>query len=123
VYYYQARAILDSTPSDLKGAEEAIAHALTLTADDPYIFVLAGKISFAEKNYSQALQRLTAADRLQPKYIPTHYALRDTYKAMGDERSASAELDIIKNLAKDNPGEDTNPFALESFLFSVRSSR
>ncbi len=121
VYYYQARAILDAAPDDLKSAQNAITKALALTAKDPYILVLAGKISFARKDYSQALQHLLAANRLQPRLIPVHYALRDTYKALGDDQRSAAELEVIKGLAKEDPSQDTNSFSLENFLFEVRA--
>jgi predicted Zn-dependent protease len=120
VYYYLARAILHAAPDDLNGAQNAITHALALTASDPYILVLGGKISLAQKNYSQALERLLAAKRLQPSLIPAHYALRDTYKALGDKQKSNAELDDIKRLASENPSQDTNPFSMENFLFGVR---
>ena len=120
VYYYLARAILHAAPDDLNAAQNAITHALTLTASDPYILVLGGKISLAQKNYSQALERLLAAKRLQPTLIPAHYALRDTYKALGDKQKSNAELDDIKRLASENPSQDTNPFSMENFLFAVR---
>ncbi len=120
VYYYQSRAIMDATPDDLNSAQTAITQALALTAKDPYILVLAGKISLAQKYYSQALERLLAAKQLQPTLVPVHYALRDTYAALGDEQKSAAELEDIKRLASENRSQDTNPFSMENFLFEVR---
>lgn len=120
VYYYLARAILHATPDHLDAAQSAIQHAVELNPKDPYVLLLAGKISFEKKEYSKAVALLLAAKRLQPTLIPACYALRDTYKALGEEQKAAAEIDDIKRLAKANPQPDTNPFAIENFLFGVR---
>ena len=120
VYYYKALAITHSAPDDLDGAQKAINHALALTSKDPYAFVLAGKISLAKKNYSQAVQQFLAAARLQPTLIPAHYGLRDAYKALGDERKSAAQMQEIKLLARENQPPGQNPFAAERFLFAVQ---
>jgi tetratricopeptide (TPR) repeat protein len=119
-YYYEALAITHAAPNDLDGAQNAIAHALALTSKDPYIFLLAGKISLAKKDYSKAIQLLLEATRLQPTLVPAHYALRDAYKALGDEQKSAAELGEIKRIARENPADDQNPFSMENFLFAVR---
>ncbi|MGI8958797.1 MAG: tetratricopeptide repeat protein [Bryobacteraceae bacterium] len=120
VYYYQALAIMHAAPNDLETAQNAIAHALALTSKDPYIFLLAGKISLARKDYSKAIDYLLEATHLQPTLIPAHYALRDAYKALGDEQKSAAELGEIKRIARENPADDQNPFSMEDFLFAVR---
>lgn len=119
-YYYEALAITHAAPNDLDSARNAIAHALALTSKDPYIFLLAGKISLAKKDYSAAIQQLLEATHLQPTLIPAHYALRDAYKALGDEQKSAAELGEIKRIARENPADDQNPFSMENFLFAVR---
>lgn len=119
-YYYQALAITHSAPQDLDAAQTAIARAMSLTSRDPYIYLLAGKISLARKEYPAAIERLLQATRLHPTLIPAHYALRDAYKALGDERKSSAELEAIKHIASETAGSDQSPFSMEDFLFSVR---
>ena len=120
VYYYQALAITHAAPDDLDSAQNAIAHALALTSKDPYVFLLAGKLSLAKKDYSKAIERLIEATHLQPALIPAHYALRDAYKALGDEAKSAAELEEIKRIVRENPADDQNPFSMEDFLFAVR---
>jgi tetratricopeptide (TPR) repeat protein len=118
-YYYQALAIIHAAPDDLDSAQNAITHALALTSKDPYIYLLAGKIALAKKDYSTAIGRLLEATRLQPTLVPAHYGLRDAYKALGEEQKSAAELDQIKRIARDNPADEANPFSAQDFLFSV----
>ncbi|MFL6352654.1 MAG: tetratricopeptide repeat protein [Bryobacteraceae bacterium] len=120
VYYYQALAITHAAPNALDSAQHAIARALTLSSKDPYIFLLAGKISLAKKDYDKAIRYLLDATRLQPTLIPAHYALRDAYKALGDEQKSAAEMGEIKRIARGNPTDDQNPFSMQNFLFAVR---
>lgn len=120
VYYYEALAITHANPDDLDDAQKAITHALALTSNDPYAFVLAGKISLAKKSYGKAVQYFLAAERLQPTLIPAHYGLRDAYRTLGDQQKSAAEMESIKRLASQNQSPDQNPFAAEKFLFAVR---
>ena len=119
-YYYQALAITHLSPEDAEAAENAIARAMALTATDPYVYLLAGKISLARKDYSTAIQRLLVAAHLQPRLIPAHYALRSAYKALGDEQKSAAELEEIKRIGAENAASDKSPFSVEDFLFTVR---
>jgi tetratricopeptide (TPR) repeat protein len=118
-YYYQALAITHSRPSDVDSAYEAISRALALTPNDPYIFLLAGKISLARKDYTAAIVQLAAATRLLPTLIPAHYALHDAYLAVGDEQKSAAELDAIQRIAEQNAATDQSPFPVEDFVFHV----
>jgi len=120
VYYYQALAITHLNPEDVEGAENAIARAMALTAKDPYVYLLAGKISLARKDYSTAIRRLLVATQLQPRLIPAHYALRTAYTALGDEQKSAAELEEIKRIGAENAASDKSPFSVEDFLFTVR---
>jgi tetratricopeptide (TPR) repeat protein len=119
-YYYEALAITHTTPNDLESARNAIARALALTSKDPYIFLLAGKISLDRKEYSAAIQQLGRATGLLPTLIPAHYALHDAYKAIGDEQKSAAELEAIQHIADQNAASDKSPFPLEDFVFGVR---
>jgi len=119
-YYYQALAITHAAPNDLDSAQGAIAHALALTPKDPYIFLLADKFSLPRKEYPAAIERLLEATHLQPTLIPAHYALRDAYKALGDDQKSQAELEAIKHIASETAGSDQSPFSAEDFLFTVR---
>ncbi len=118
-YYYQALAITQSAPDDREGAERAIARALALTAKDPYIYLLAGKISLSQKDYPAAIRHLLDATHIQPSLIPARYALRTAYHAVGDEQKAEAELEEIKRIGEKTAGEQ-NPASMEDFLFTVR---
>src|SRR5260370_3524583 len=111
---------MPAAPGDLDGAQNAILHAVELTQKGPSIYLLAGKIALAKKDYSVAIERLIEATRLQPTLVPAYYGLRDAYKALGDDKKSAAELDEIKRIASDNPADDKNPFSAQDFLFSVR---
>jgi tetratricopeptide (TPR) repeat protein len=118
-YYYQALSITQSAPDDREAAERAISRALALTAKDPYIHLLAGKISLARKDYPAAIRHLLTATQLQPALVPARYALRTAYHAIGDEQKAAAELEEIKRIGEQTAG-DQNPASMEDFLFTVR---
>ncbi len=119
-YYYETLAITHTAPDDLVLAQSTIARALALTSKDPYIFLLAGKISIAGKQYSTAIEQLVRATSLLPSLIPAHYALRDAYKAVGDERKSAAEVQAIERIADKNAASDRSPFPVEDFVFTVR---
>jgi len=118
VYYYQALAITQAAPEDTEAAANAIERALALNAKDPYIWLLAGKISLGQKDYSAAVRRLLEATRLQPALIPAHYALRNAYQALGDEQKSAAELEVIKRIGQQNASEQS-PYSVEDALFTV----
>jgi predicted Zn-dependent protease len=119
-HYYQALAITQAAPEDVEGAERTIERAMALTTKDPYVYLLAGKISLARKDYSTAIRRLLEATQLQPALIPAHYALRTAYQAVGDEQKSEAELEQIKRVGEKNAASDQNPFTVEDALFTVR---
>ncbi len=119
-YYYQALAINDAAPADIDRAQKAIDRALELTSNDPYIFLLAGKISIARKQYQPAVEHLCRAVTLLPNLIPAHYALRDAYKALGDTDKSAAELATIQKISDANAAADRSPFPVEEFVFTVR---
>jgi tetratricopeptide (TPR) repeat protein len=119
-YYYLALAITHSAPDDVASAQTAITHAMALTSQDPTVYLLAGKISLSKKDYAGAVPYLLTATRLQPTLIPAHYALRDAYTALGDTQKSTAELEVIKRLAIENPSDDQNRFSIPDFLFAVR---
>jgi tetratricopeptide (TPR) repeat protein len=118
-YYYQALSIMDSAPEDLGSAQTAITHALALSSRDPYIYMLAGKIALARKDYDAAAEHLLEATRLAPALIPAHYALRDLYKALGDQSKASDELNTIKRISAETRGTGEVPVPFEEILFTV----
>ena len=119
-FYYQALATTHARPNDLQSAHQAISRALALTANDPYIFLLAGKISLARQDYPAAVRQLAQATHLLPTLIPAHYALHDAYKALGDEQKSAAELEAIQHIADENAASDKSPFPVEDFVFRVR---
>jgi tetratricopeptide (TPR) repeat protein len=119
-YYYEALAITHAAPQDLDAAQNAITHALTLSSDDPYIYLLAGKIALSRKDYPAAVKHLLNATRLQPSLVPAHYALRHAYSALGEDQKSQAEMETIKHIASETNGTDESRFAVEDFLFAVR---
>lgn len=119
-FYYEAQAILHSAPDDLEPAQNAIARALALTSKDPYIYLLAGKIALERKDYASAVDKLSQSIRLEPALVPAHYALRDAYRALGDEEKSREELETIKRIGAQTAGEGSNPFSVGDFLFTVR---
>jgi tetratricopeptide (TPR) repeat protein len=119
-YYYQALAITHVIPEDLNAANDAIGHALAHSSQDPYIYLLAGKILLERKEYPAAIERLLQAVHLDPKLIPAHYALRHAYSDLGEEDKSVAEVETIKRLAKDGSESDESPFSAQDFLFAVR---
>jgi tetratricopeptide (TPR) repeat protein len=119
-YYYEALAITHAAPEDLDAAQAAISHALALTSEDPYVYLLAGKIALARKDYSAAIKYLLDATRLYPSLVPAHYALRHAYSALGEDQKSQAEMETIKHIANKTGGTDESRFAVENFLFAVR---
>jgi tetratricopeptide (TPR) repeat protein len=119
-YYYDALAITHAAPQDVEAAQNAIDHALALSDNDPYIYLLAGKIAMSRNDYSGAIQYLLKATELEPSLVPAHYELRHAYAALGDERKSQAEMETIKHIASETNGTDDSRFAVEDFLFAVR---
>jgi len=119
-YYYLTLAITHTAPDDLDRAQAAIAKALALTSNDPYVYLLAGKISLGKKQYDTAIDELVRATTLLPSLIPAHYALRDAYRAIGDDRKSAAEVQAIERIADTNAASDHSPFPVEDFVFTVR---
>ncbi len=117
-YYYEALALTHAAPANLPAADDAIQHALALTSKDPYIYLLAGRISLGRRHYPVAIRNLTKALALQPTLIPAHYGLREAYRATGDPREA-AELREIKRIAKGDLEREESPFSAADFLFAV----
>ncbi len=122
-YYYEALAITHASPRETAAAQKAVAQALTLTKDDPYIYLLAGRISMAQSDYRAAISNLLQAARLQPALLPAHYELRHAYSALGEVQASQAELDNIRSIAKQTSGTDDSRFAVDDLLFAVRPPR
>ena len=119
-YYYEALAITHSAPNDLEAAQNAIDGALALASTDPYIWLLAGKISLARKEFPAAIERLAKAIRLLPALIAAHYALHDAYQAIGDEQKSAAELEAIQRIADNDAASDKRPLPAEDFVLTGR---
>ena len=119
-YYYDALAISHSAPEELDAAQKAIERALALTSKDPYIYLLAGRISLERKEYAAAVDRLQRAIQLQPGLIPAHYALREAYTDIGDQTRAREEVEAIKHIAARTGGNEISESSMEDVLFTVR---
>jgi tetratricopeptide (TPR) repeat protein len=76
---YLLKGILLQTRLEPAQARRALDTAI------PYIYLLAGKIALARKDYDSATAHLLEATRLAPALVPAHYALRDVYNALGDQ--------------------------------------
>jgi tetratricopeptide (TPR) repeat protein len=118
-YYQLAFAIITSDPEDVRDAEAAIREALALNPKDPYIQSLAGRIAYLAKDYSASVEHLHAALRIWPDMAEAHARLSDTYRAMGDEDRARAELKEVARIKQEHPGLQTFPFPTDDLLFSV----
>lgn len=119
-FYYEALAITHSAPQDLGAAQSAIERAIALAPKDASIYLLAGKIAASRKDYTEAVERLLVATRLQPSLIPAHYALRDAYAALGEQQKSRDELETIKRIAAETGGTGITPTPVEDLLFTVR---
>jgi tetratricopeptide (TPR) repeat protein len=117
-YYYLARADTHLNPPDLNAARIAIQHGMRLSSSDAYLYLLAGRISLAQKQYVEATELFERALRLRPNLIPAHYGLLDADRALKNGREAS-EIQQIKSIAKERETQDTDPLWMENFLFKV----
>lgn len=116
-YYYLALAISHADPDNLAGAQDAVAHALRLTSSDAYIWLLAGRLALAGKDYAAAVDDLARAIRISPRLIAAHDALRRAYSAMGNEERAAAEVAEMKQITDKAP--DQGPLPVGTLLFTV----
>lgn len=119
-YYYLASALTHISPPDFEAAADAISQAVTRDPTDAYSRLLAGKIALERRQNDQAIGQLREAVRLNPGMMATHYALRNAYRAIGDEKASAAELEAIQKIAKENPQPDLAPSPLRKLLFMVR---
>lgn len=119
-YYYLASALTHISPPDFEAAANAISQAVTLNPADAYSRLLAGKIAIERGQNDQAIVQLREAVRLNPGMMAAHYALRNAYRTIGDEKASAAELEAIQRIAKENPQPDLAPSPLRKLLFMVR---
>jgi len=120
-YYYLASAITHAAPEDTESAQKAIEQALKLNPEDAYIRALAGKVAYTRKDYTAALEHLTAALRLWPEMIEAHQTLSATYRALGEREKSAAELKEIVRIKQADPTADqAPPFPVGDLLFTVR---
>jgi tetratricopeptide (TPR) repeat protein len=120
-YYYLASATTHAAPEDVESAHQAIGQALKLDPKDPYIQSLAGKIAYARREYSEAIEHLTAAIGLWPEMIEAHQTLAGVYRAMGERDKSAAELKEVLRIKQANPTADqTPPVPIQDLLFTVR---
>ncbi len=80
--------------------EFAIGQALKLSPGDPWIALLAGRIAFERGDHALAVDRLREAVRLRPGSVEAHNELAKTYRALGRQPEAEAELQEATRLAK-----------------------
>ena len=97
-YYYLALSITESSPDGGQPARQAIAAALELNGNDAYIRALAGKLAYADGDYSRAIDHLQQAIRIYPDLFQAHYNLANVYRAAGDEEKALAEMKEVRRI-------------------------
>lgn len=119
-WYFLALAITETAPDDISGAEKAIARALELNRDDPYIRGLAGKLAYTRGDLKSAVGHLTEAVRLFPNFVQAHYNLATTWRALGDEEKALAEMKQVRRIREESPDTQTETPPLGHILFGVR---
>jgi predicted Zn-dependent protease len=90
-YFFLADSALGSTPPQKDAAETAIREALKLSANDPWIQSLAGRIALARGEFQLAANRQQAAIRLRPRMVEAHDGLAQAYAALGRKQEAEAE--------------------------------
>lgn len=122
-YYYLALATTHAAPDDLESAEKAIAKAVRLSPEDPYIRWLAGKIAHARKDYGVAIDHLSAALRAWPDMVEAHWDLSKVYRDMGDTEKAAAEVKEVQRIKQATSGEEPIPPPTRLLLFAVRPPR
>lgn len=105
-FYFLALSISESAPEDRAGVREALARALALNREDPYIRAFAGKLAYADGDYKTALEHLQEAVRIFPNYFQAHYNLANVYRAMGDEEHALAEMKQVRRLRQGHTKEE-----------------
>jgi tetratricopeptide (TPR) repeat protein len=119
-YYYEALAIMGTTPINLPEAQKAIFQAVTLNPEDVAIRALAGEILLDEGNYEAAVQQLLAAVRLQPTLYRAHDLLRAAYLKIGESEKVAEEVNQMKRIAKGSSEPDQATSSMERLLFTVR---
>jgi superkiller protein 3 len=119
-YYFLALSITETTPEDQAGAQRAIARALELNREDPYIRGLAGKLAYTRGDLKSAVEHLTEAVRLFPNFVQARYNLASAYRAIGEEQKALAELKEVRRIRDENPQPELETPPLGEVLFGVR---
>jgi predicted Zn-dependent protease len=104
LFLYLARATLDAAPDQVDAAHQAIAQALALAPNDPWIQGTAGRIDYARKDYQAAIDHLTAAVHLRPNYLQARFTLAQAYRAVGRKDEAARESAEFQRLRAENPG-------------------
>lgn len=118
-YYYLALTTTITAPDDTASAEAAIARALKLDPDGPYIRVLAGKIAYWRDDYVTAVEHLSAAVRTFPNMLEAHYTLARAYQSLGEQEKARAEFEEVRRIRREIavPEYETPPVG--KMLFSI----
>ncbi|HEX8985174.1 MAG TPA: tetratricopeptide repeat protein, partial [Bryobacteraceae bacterium] len=119
-YYFLALTITETAPEDTAGAEKAIARALALNQNDPYIRGLAGKLAYTRGQAKLALGHLQEATRLFPNYTQAHYNLAMVYRSLGEEDKALAELKEVRRIRAEDPRPETETPPLTDLLVPPR---
>lgn len=120
-YYYLALATEHATPDDAEGVRKAIAQAVELNPEDPFIRSLAGRNALTRKDYVAAIEHLAVALRHKPDLVEARYALSAAYRNTGNREHSEAELKKAQQLEKEVQSNDPVLSPVRELLFTVRS--
>jgi tetratricopeptide (TPR) repeat protein len=121
VYFYLADSALRLGKPE--NAESAIAQALQLTPDDPWIAALAGKIALQRGDRAGAIVRLRRATALRPQSVRSHLDLAGAYRADGQAELAKAEEVEATRLKEDPVLAEDPPYLMRWFKGGWRRGR
>ncbi len=91
--------------NDAADAKSHFERALSLSPDFVQALIALGKISLQEKNYPEAIARLSRATELQSDNETAHYALMTAYRDSGQMEKAKSEKTVLDRLQKPPQGE------------------
>jgi Flp pilus assembly protein TadD len=88
-----------SKPADLPRVEALLRRAVTLDRTLTKGFLELGILLSEERRYTEAIQELRRAIRLEPDLAQAHYRLAQAYQRTGQRALAAKELEIFEQLS------------------------
>jgi tetratricopeptide (TPR) repeat protein len=87
-------------PADMRRVEALLRQAVTLDRRLAKGFLELGILLSDERRYTEAIQELQRATRLEPDLAQAHYRLAQAYQRTGQEALAAKELETFERLPK-----------------------